>query len=661
MAVRAVPGARLRRAALGRPLALTLFYAAVAVIATWPGVRSFASAFISLGGDGEGEPIAGDHLQLVYRFWLAWDQLRDGAAPWRDPYSLQPTVDPQTVLGAWPFALPFWPLDALFGPVVAWNLLLLGTVVAAGLLTYAWLRAFGLGGVAAVVGGLAFAIAPYRLAQSGVHLLAWIAILMPLALLAVERARAAPRRRAAHAWGAVVALALVSFPLSGQVHLALGALPLVLGYAVVRFERIAVLWTLAGVAIAAAIGLVIRYTLIAGSSEEGGRSLADVSEFSAEPLDLVSRWPLGGLEDFVYLGWLTPVLAAAGIALLWRSDRRGLAVLLGIAAVVPPLLALGTHLPVYSWLWHALPPFRFPRVPGRLMPVADLAVAALAAVAVGEAVVRAAAARRAGTAATALVVLVALDLIVLPLHPSVADPDNRAYASLRTAPSGRLLELPIFEPGVHHGSVYDYYAVQSPRERLSGYSTLAPAEAVQFAFTYNRLSCGVWLPGDEDALRRRAVEYVAFHRGLYTQGRVPGAWFGWQGLVEHGFSPVAADPPVTLFARGESSAPAPVAEPDRKRAVFCQGWRGRTMNERQAPLWVYGEGTLSLRVGAPEPMAAALLVDGERLGDTEVGEQEILEVPLDGEEWHAIVLEVRELVGPGRPRGLTLYEIRLSP
>jgi hypothetical protein len=586
--------------------------------------------------------VAGDHFQSVYRFWLAARQLEHGAAPWRDPYSFQPTLDPQTVLGAWPFALPFWPLDALFGPVVAWNLLLLATVVAAGILTYAWLRALGLGTVAACTGGLAFAIAPYRLAQSGVHLLAWVAIFLPLALLAVERCRVASSRRTAHAWGAVAALALVSIPLSGQLHLALGAVPFTIAYAAIRFERVSAGWIAAGVLATVAVGLAIRYTLIAGSVDEGGRSLADVGEFSAEPLDLLSRWRLGGLEDFVYLGWLTPVLAAVGIGALWRGGLRGLAVLLGLAAVLPPLLALGTHLPVYSWLWHALPPLRFPRVPGRFMPFADLAIAGLAAVAVSRAAVR--------TGPRA----------VLPLKNAVADQDNRAYSALRTAPPGRVLDLPLFEPGVHYSSVYDYYSIQAPRERLSGYSTLAPPAAFDFYFTYNRISCGVWLPGDEAALRVRGVEYATFHRGMYAQGMVPGAWFGWQGLEEHGFGPAITDGAITFLDRSSPPGEAPVPEPSRLRPVFCEGWRGRTMDERQAPLWIYGSGTLSLRIGAPGPTRAGLWVDGERLQDAVVTSEATLETPLPGERWHSVVLEVPELAPTDPPRGLTLFELSLS-
>ncbi len=255
MALRDLGGAGLRRAARGGPLPLVVaLYVVAALVATFPAIRSFGSAFIADGADGEGQTAAGDHLQAVYRFWLVGHQLESGDAPWRDPYSFQPLVEPQTVLAGWPFGLPFWPLETAFGPVVAWNLLLLLTIVAAGLLTYAWLRALALTPAAAAVGGLAFAIAPYRLAQSGVHLLGWIAILLPLALLAHERARRYERGAAAHAWGAVGAAALVSVPLSGQLHLALGVIPLVAVYAALRFAPVAAAWTAGGRAGAAGRG-----------------------------------------------------------------------------------------------------------------------------------------------------------------------------------------------------------------------------------------------------------------------------------------------------------------------------------------------------------------------------------------------------------------------
>ena len=627
-------------------------------MATLPASRDIGSAFIADGADGYGEPAAGDHLQSVYRFWLVGHQLARGAAPWVDPYSFQPLVAPQTVLGGWPFGLAFWPLDAVFGPVVAWNLLLLGTIVAAGLLTYGWLRELELPAGAAAVGGLAFALAPYRLAQSGTHLLGWIAVLLPLALFAYERSRRADRAPAAHLWGALAAVAIVSIPLSGQVHLALGALPFIAVYVAIRAAPLAAAWAGAGLIGAIGAGLAIHLAIVRDSAESEGRSLQEVGEFSASFWDLVSRWMPNQPERFVYLGWLLPLLAVAGAVVLWQSGRRSLTALLGLGALLPPLLALGTNLPLYELLWNAFPPFRFPRVPGRLLPIADLALAALAAVAVAR--LLAASGRRAAVATAAVLVLVAADLLVFPLGSSSADQGNGAYAALRSEPGGRVLELPLFEPGIHYGSVYDYYQLQTSRERPGGYSTLVPQEAFNFYFLRNRLSCGVWLPGDEETLAEIDVRHVTFHAGMYEQGRVPGAWFGWQGLLEHAFSPVARGGRVTLFSRaGRADLAAPVSEPPRGRPLFCEGWKGRVMDERQGPFWVYGTGTLQLVVSSPDETPATFWVDGEVVDRARVAGRATFEAELAGTGWHAVVLEVPRLLETTPPRGLELESLAL--
>ena len=588
------------------------------------------------GGNGYGEPPAGDHLQAVYRLWLVGHQLANGAAPWEDPYSFQPLAEPQTVLAGWPFGLLYWPLGALFGPVVAWNLLLLGTIVAAGLATYLWLRALDLGPWAAAIGGLAFAVAPYRLDQSASgHLLGWASLFIPLALLGIERARVAGTRRRAHGWGALTAAALASIALSGQLHLALGAIPFVLAYALVRRGRVPLFWTLGGALAAAAVGLVVRYTLIAGSAEDQGRSLSDVRKFQAEWIDLFNRWNRPGSEEFVYFGWLTPVLAVIGVLVLWRG-RRWLAVLLALGALLPILLALGTNLPTYSILWHALPPLRFPRVPERFMPIADLALAALLAFAAAELVRRAG--RRGALVAAGLLVLVALDLGAQPVSATAADPDNAAYAALRP---GRVLALPLFDPGIHYGSVYDYYELQAPRERPQGYNTLGPRSAYAFAFAHNRIGCGVWEPGDEAALDRLGVRSVLLHRGVYDQAGDRSAWFAWRGLEAAGWAPTTKGGAVTLFERGLSSAPPPFAEPSRTEPVFCQGWRDGRMNELQAPLWVYGRGPFTFTFTSDQPMRVEVSsVDWSVQYFVEVnGGANTRSFTFESEGWHPVVLE----------------------
>jgi hypothetical protein len=657
MAVRRIRGLRLRPAGRGRALALLALYLAAAIVATLPAVGSFASSFIADGGDGHGEAAAGDHLQATYRFWLVGHQLEQGNAPWIDPYSFQPLVEPQVVLSGWPFGLAFWPLDAAFGPVVAWNLLLLATIVAAGLLTYGWLRMLALPPGAAAIGGLVFALAPYRLAQSGVHLLGWIAVLMPLALLAYERARASESNRRAHAWGAVCAAAIISIPLSGQLHLALGAIPLIAVYVAVRAAPLAGGWAAGGLLAAVGAGLAIHVTIVRDSAEGDGRSLVEVGEFSADWVDLISRWRLDGLEQFVYAGWLVPVLAIAGVVLLWGRSRA-LATLLGTAALIPSLLALGTNLPLYEWLWDVFPPLRYPRVPGRLLPIANLAVAALVAVAAAR--ILAASGRRAAAVLAALVVLVAADLLVFPLDATDADPDNGAYAVLRDEPEGRILELPLIEPGVHYGSVYDYYQLQAPRERPGGYSTLVPQPAFDFYFLRNRLSCGVWLPGDEEELDSLGIRFVTFHEGVYAQAEVPGAWFGWRELVARGYAPIERDGAITLLGSGSGQAEPPVPEPPRAEPLYCEGWRGRTMKERQAPIWLYGSGPVQLEVSSPAPTPATLWVDGVRVDRTVVEGDAVLDAELEGDGWHALVLEVPELLDTAPPRGLRLERLGLD-
>jgi hypothetical protein len=310
-----------------------------------------------------------------------------------------------------------------------------------------------------------------------------------------------------------------------------------------------------------------------------------------------------------------------------------LAVILGLGALLPILLALGTNLPTYSPLWHALPPLRFPRVPERFMPIADLALAALLAFAAAELVRRAG--RRGTAVAVALLVLVALDLGAQPVSATAADPDNAAFAAL--AP-GRILNLPLFDPGIHYGSVYDYHELQAPRERPQGYNTLAPRYAYSFAFTYNRIGCGVWEPGDESTLERLGVENVLLHAGVYEQAGDRSAWFAWRALQEQGWAPAAQGGAVTLFTRGSSSAPPAVSEPGHDQPVFCQGWRDGRTTELQAPFWLYGTGPFILTLTSEEPIRATLTVEGEVVYDGHVDGRATAHLDFAEDGWHPVSL-----------------------
>jgi hypothetical protein len=374
-------------------------------------------------------------------------------------------------------------LQRAFGTVAAWNLFVLLGFLGSGGVAALWLRELGVRRGAAIVGGLAFALAPYLQAQSSAgHLLAWIAMLLPLSLYGVERAR-----RGSVWWLVLAGAALVSIPLAGQLHFALAAIPFFAGYALVRLR-----WAALLAIPAVAAGLLVNHLLVSGTTGASGRSFAQVERYSAGIGDLLWRGTRP-LESVVYLGLTVLVLAVLGLLGLIRRGRRGLALTLGLGALVPSLLALGSNLPGYKLLWEHLPGLENTRVPERLMPVACLALAALLAIAVS----------RAPWPGTAFIVAVLLlvDLRLGIFHATAADEGNRAYAALRSEPPGRLLELPVHLPDDQSASVYLYYLMQGPREHPSGYSTTAPLQADRQLRELQRAPC--------QHLGRLGVRYIA--------------------------------------------------------------------------------------------------------------------------------------------------------
>jgi hypothetical protein len=518
-------------------------YAACALWATWPAIRHVDGAhYLARPAAGHGEAAAGDHLQLGWAFWLAGHQVERGASPLTDPYSFRPEADAPPNLQGWLLGLPFWPLSVASGDVWAYDLVVLLSFVLAGGLACWWLRSLGVSRAAALVGGAVFCLMPYRVGQSTGHLLGLIAFLLPALLLALERRRYV---------GA--ALVLAAIPLSGQLHLAIGAIPLALGYAWARTPR-SDWWKVgAGAAAAVAAGVLVDRWAVSGSIGTG-RSFSQVDRYSAELSDFVTRAVGSGVEELVFVGWLTPLLALAGLVSIRR--RRGLAVVLGLAALLPCLLALGANLPGYETLWRAIPGLDATRVPERFLPIACLALAALAAFGVEAALAAAGtahvtqrhtqgAALAASVIVAAAVVVLAVDLRVPVFGAVAADTPSAAYAAIRG--KGRLLELPVFRPDVHFGSVYLGYARQSPRERPQGYSTIAPKRAVGLARELRPLSCGRGsIPGE------LGIRFVAIHRGLYAASGFFGAGCAERAetmLRENGWRLLARDGPISTYAR----------------------------------------------------------------------------------------------------------------
>jgi hypothetical protein len=103
-----------------------------------------------------------------------------------------------------------------------------------------------------------------------------------------------------------------------------------------------------------------------------------------------------------------------------------------------------------------------------------------------------------------------------------------------------------------------------------------------------------------------------------------------------------------------------VPEPPRAEPFYCEGWRGRTMKERQAPFWLYGSGDVQLEVSAPAPTSAVLWIDGVRVDQALVSGEATLAGRLEDEGWHALVLEVPRLLDTTPAQGLRLDRLGLD-
>jgi|RhiMetdeSRZDD1v2_1073273.scaffolds.fasta_scaffold08250_15 membrane protein YfhO len=287
---------------------------------------------------------------------------------------------------------------------MTWSFIL--HVFLAGVFTYVFLRACGLGFFGALVGGLAYAIGGNvgGLVSPGHDGKLYISALFPLTLLLVLRGVHDGRR---WAWGAlsiVVGLAVLSpHPqLLQYLLLASGAFALYVAFAEfggVKLERRVAIRRL-GVAAAAivlggAIG-AIQYLpvreYVPFSPRAGGKGWEHAVSYSLPPEELLNTylpqftgmldkyWGRNGIHfHSEYIGAVVLVLAGLGFG--WtatRGGRRFIWFWLG-TLVISLLWAMGGYTPFYYLVYAIVPGTKFFRAPSTMLYIVSFSVAVLAA------------------------------------------------------------------------------------------------------------------------------------------------------------------------------------------------------------------------------------------------------------------------------------------
>ena len=328
-----------------------------------------------------------------------------------------------------------------------------------------------------------------------------------------------------------------------------------------------------GLGLAAARMLAVKASDIDQSIAAGGRSLDEVRLFAPRLADLLNPGNTR-MEELIHLGWVPAALGLAGLGMLCLARPRGArgAALAGLwlaMSVLGMLLSLGPNLPelpLYPWLYHHLPFFNLPRVPGRLIVFAVLFLSL-----VGAWVLRELLARRPrlspALAAVLVVAALALDL-GLPQRPGVCllPPPGRVEAAIRAnIPTGpqareRLLGLPIWPGDSHQSSRYELLISRTRALVVNGYSPVVPRAYVEQVFKpLYPLDLGYLGPEQASLLRRLRVRLVCFYDDdlLYARkvSPFPPALARQRLLASGAFTPLAQEGTAFLLRlRGQAQA-----------------------------------------------------------------------------------------------------------
>ena len=500
--------------------AASLVCALLAVVHTWP--LATAPHILSRHDNGD---------VMLNEWILAWVQHQ---LP-RDPLHLfqgnifYPAHD--TLAYSEPLIVPALmsaPVRWLGGsPVLVHNLLVIAGFALTALAAFAVVKQWTGDTVAAFVAASAFAFNTHLLVRLA-HVQALHAYGLPLALLATDRLLLHRRTRDA-LWLALwmtamaytsghflifatvmIAVALLSRP-ADWIREPLAVLP--------RFALAAALTT------AAVLPLSLPYQRVA--REQGlVRSLENVGEYSATLKGYLaaagrlhySTWsaPLFQNDvDAFFPGVTVLALSLAAVVLAWRdrtagagTTRRRTTMLIAIGGV-GMVLSLGTHTPVYGWLYAIFPPLSSIRAAARFGNLFLLALALLAGM--GAALLRSSGVfgRHATAATIALIALVNVEAIRAPFHYSRFDGIPNLYSILAREP-GRvvLVEQPFYPPqGIFENAEYVLNSTAHWRPLMNGYSGFMPQSYREYAETF-------WFFPREhaiQAMRRAGVTHVMVH------------------------------------------------------------------------------------------------------------------------------------------------------
>ncbi|MDP8237136.1 MAG: hypothetical protein P9M08_12195 [Candidatus Erginobacter occultus] len=518
---------------------------------SWPLPRNVSRGIPMTHSGGQGWTVrfmvAGDHLQLLYYFWLFGDML-SGDTPWMyNPYEFN-TGDETARYEPGPYYAPFSWLYCLLAPIsnraFAYNLTGFFSIWLTYLFTWLLVRRYLSSDGLAAAGALIAIILPYR----------WITLLggsptgfamaaTPLLLWGLDRA-VRDRSLAGGFWAAVA----IVFSYTSDLHIFFFNVLLTPAWCLValaagglnwrspkayRRSAAAILPVVAGVAVTVLYSLAVSEKL-AGTVMAEGRTLDEVAIFSPRP-----RGFLGGqthqVSDQVFLGYPLLVLLLAGAGAIgirlvrerprpYRDARFYLLLLAAVAVIA--MLATGPFGPHGGVFWRKarewIPHYEMIRQTGKVYGILPPILALLAALAAA-AIARAVRLRAAGYLAAAACLLLSGVEYRHRFEPVICllSFEQPAYAAVAEDAAERgirphILAIPLWPGDSHYASIYQYYCSLYRIRMLNGYTpAVGGAYFDEIFLPYQSINQG-WLTDEQaDSLIDRGITHLVLHEDIF--------------------------------------------------------------------------------------------------------------------------------------------------
>lgn len=529
--------------------------------AAWPLPRLFTLAIphTNLNPDSQTvRPIAsGDHLQLLYHFWLGLDAFSGHSPLFHNVYEFNLGDDRarlQPDLYYMPFSLIYAAIAPVAGHAAGWNAAGLASVLLGVLFLGLLARRFTTSVPAALLATLVAAAFPYR----------WITLFTgsptgfamafpPLLAYGLDRAI---RDRSLRG-GLLAGLALF-FSFTTDLHVFYFSALAAPGFALLSFARTtpsprewfgsarrAALPLLPFAFLAAAAVAISAFMSrhLAGSVMAAGRTISEISSYSPSAAGLVST-VRAGMANHAYFGIPLFALLSAALALwigsLFRrdaSERPSLAnriavfaLVAAVAAVV--LLALGAHAPLSGLPIRAarklIPKYTMIRQTVKIYCLLPALLAPLLAILL-DPLFRPG--RRPAIRLTSGSLFAVLSLWTLLQALEQTSPgfcrlprENAAYAAVATddtANAGRpahALALPLWPGDSHWASLYEYAVMLSRVRLVNGYAPAVPSGYFEDIFKkYESLNQGFATDAQLDGLLALGVRHLLLHANAFPE------------------------------------------------------------------------------------------------------------------------------------------------